>query len=147
MNENIEEINNYGNLLNCNLVYLCSPDPNENVGSNCNPVCYGIGEYACKMTKCCDTSNRSVPIISGIVRSVDKKNETIYLLPSIPMEFLQFANALALCNISMPESLLLFQNPNIIGNLPYVCNTNSTPGIRPVAENFDSSRMYKSNQS
>lgn len=57
MNENIEEINNYGNLLNCNLVYLCNTDPNENVGSNCKPVCFGIGEYAFKKTKCCDASN------------------------------------------------------------------------------------------
>ncbi|CAO1342919.1 unnamed protein product [Diamesa serratosioi] len=90
-------------LLNGNLIYLChTSDSSANeLDTNTIAECFGV----------------------GIVRGIDHFNEEIYmLLPQhdFPKSALQKINVLAVCNVSLPAEVLLKQNFNIEGTIPFV---------------------------
>lgn len=86
-------------LLNGNLVYLCS---SEETSLNSSSVleCYGI----------------------GIVRGIDKIHQKIFLLlpHEIANQLQAKVNVLAIGNIPLPAEILLKQSYNIAGNIPHV---------------------------
>lgn len=90
-------------LLNANLVYLCSRDSTEMLHSDIIYECFGV----------------------GLVRGIDKVNQQVYiLLPNIDgldSKMLQAkVNVLAICNIPLPSEILLKQGYGVNNKLPYV---------------------------
>lgn len=71
---------------------------------------------------------------TGLVRGVDKYQQAIYLLPSIPPQTLVKVNTIAVCNNPLPASFLLNQGPKVKGPVPYTYNTNDLIATKHVPQ-------------
>ncbi|KAG4078310.1 hypothetical protein HA402_013020 [Bradysia odoriphaga] len=93
--------------INGNLVYLCRSNDDD---TDDILECYGL----------------------GIVRSVDAANSKVFLLSTIITDELRHVNALAICSIPLPTSILISQSTKITGMVPYAYSSDNFIGSKQI---------------
>lgn len=132
-NSNAVDQSDYLDVLNGSLVYLCNQQNDKK-----SIDCYGIGSLKLakrkfrKFPKIILTVSIPPPLFSGIVRSVDKTTEKLYVVATIPLAEMSAVNALAIGGIALPSAILLNQHNHIRGMVPYVYNSDNFIGSKQV---------------
>lgn len=112
-----------------NLVYLCRSNDDD---TDDILECYGLGRLSLNLVL---YSNANVNVrirLAGIVRSVERANSKVFLLPSISTDELRHVNLLAICSIPLPTSILISQSTKITGTVPFAYSSDNFIGSKQI---------------